>query len=172
MINYYERAKSDPSIFKQFTFREILFVNCDCPIEVRKQDKWSQHNYFLYVVTGKKALHTPGRSWILTEGKAVFIKKGACIIKKFFADILCLMAFFIPDSYLRTFMLQHPGLIVKQSAPSQIDNLVIELKESEIMHAYYQSVLPYFSSDIHPAEQLMELKFWELLMCHGPLQLE
>ncbi len=157
MINYYERAKSDKSIFKQCTFKEILFVNYDCLIETNKQDKWSQHNYFLYILTGKKALHTLNRSWILSEGSAVFIKKGACVVEKFFDGILCLMAFFIPDSYLRSFMMEHAGLISKNNAAAVEDNLVIELNKSEVMQAYYQSVLPYFSSGIQPAEQLMEL---------------
>ncbi len=164
MINYYERAKSDPLIFKQFTFKEILCINYDCPIETNKQDKWSQHNYFLYIVSGKKALHASGRTWLLTEGSAVFIRKGACIIEKFFDETLCLVAFFMPDSFLRSFLAENGSLVPTPVKPATDDNLVIRLAESEVMHAYYQSVLPYFSSQQQPPDSLMELKFRELLL--------
>jgi AraC-like DNA-binding protein len=116
------------------------------------------------VVSGKKSLHTPVGSWILTRGNAVFVKKGACIIEKYFDEVLCLMAFFIPDSYLRSFMLDNATLISGKNLPAITNDLVIRLKENEIMSAYYQSVLPYFSSEIRPSEQLMELKFKELLL--------
>jgi AraC-like DNA-binding protein len=164
MINYYERAKAQPEIFKQFTYKELLFVNYDCPLVLTKLDNWSQHNYFLYVVTGKKGFHTPDRSWLLTEGKAAFIKRGACIIEKFFDEILCLIAFFVPDDYLRSFLRENISLVSRKDLPVVTNELIIELEVTDVMTAYYRSVIPYFSSDVKPPEELLELKFRELLI--------
>src|SRR5258706_14546503 len=113
MINYYDRAVAYPEIFKQLICKDLLFVNYDCPSEMNKQDNWSHYTYILHVVYGKKGFHTPNRSWILTTGNSALIKKGACIFEKYFDGVLCLMAFFIPDNYLRSFLQEHISLVPK-----------------------------------------------------------
>ena len=163
MINYYDRARTQPEVFKQLFCKELLFVYYDCPLGSNRQDSWSQCNFILYVVTGKKIFYADGKTWMLTTGSAVFIKKGACFIEKVDGEVLCLMAFFIPDDYLRGFMLQHHSLSHKGAAGVASKNLVIPLEVNETMLAYYDSVIPYFSSQIKPPEDLLELKFKELL---------
>lgn len=107
--------------------------------------------------------HTTSRTWKLTSGTAVFVKKGACVIEKIDGEVLCLMAFFIPDDYLRNFLLNNNVLNAnKRSYPCEND-LVIPLEVNEMMLSYYESVIPYFSSAIKPPEDLLELKFKELL---------
>ncbi|MHA4808908.1 helix-turn-helix domain-containing protein [Flavitalea flava] len=164
MNNYYEKVIAEPEIFKQFAYKELLFIYYDCPLLVCKQDCWSQHNYLLYAVTGNKGFHTPGRSWILEEGSAVFVKKGACIIERFSEDLLCLMAFFVPDSYLRSFLSGVPSLRHNMQLVDGPTETVIPIEVNQVMKAYYNSVLPYFTSGIRPPEDLLELKFRELLL--------
>lgn len=164
MINYYEKVKAHPEIFKQLVCKELLFVHYDCPLEQVMNDKWSEHNYFLYVLTGKMAYHTPGRSWPLDKGSAMFVKRGACIMEKFFEELICIVTFFVPDSYLRSFMREHVSLVQKSDLPSVSNDLLISVKANEILSAYIESVLPYFYSERKPAEDLLELKFRELLL--------
>ena len=163
MINYYEGARTKPEIFKQLFCKELLFVYYDCPLGSNRQDSWSQYNYILYIVTGKKCFYSNSRSWLLTSGTAVFVKKGACIIEKIDGEVLCLMAFFIPDDYLRSFLLKNNALITKGKNEVAGNELVIPLEVNDMMLAYYESVIPYFSSAINPPEDLLELKFKELL---------
>jgi len=163
MINYYERAKAQPEIFNQLVCKELLFVHYDCPLEVSQLDKWSQHNYILYILSGKKAYHTPGRSWELTKGSAVFVKKGACIIEKFFDEVLCIMTFFIPDSYLKSF-LQENSVLVRNRLPDEDNDLLVELDINAMTKAYFESLIPYFFAETKPSEELLELKFKELLL--------
>jgi len=54
MINYYDRAKAPSEIFNPLVCKDILFVHYDCPLESNKQDKWSQHDYILYNLSGEK----------------------------------------------------------------------------------------------------------------------
>jgi AraC family transcriptional regulator, exoenzyme S synthesis regulatory protein ExsA len=169
MLNYYDTVKSQPEVFKQLCCKDLLFVNYNCPLETNKQDKWSHLNYILYVVTGKyvmtteKPNHFTGRSVTLHQGAAVFVKKGAYIMEKFFDETLCLMAFFIPDNYLCSFLSENAGLIQKKQLPDIADELVIPLDVNEIMAKYYESLMPHFDSEIKPPEDLLELKFRELL---------
>jgi AraC-like DNA-binding protein len=163
MVNYYEVVKARPDIFKQLACRELLFVHYNCPIEQTKMGKWSEHNYFMYFLTGKMAYHTPGRSWLLTKGSAVFIKKGACIIEKFFDETPCIVTFFVPDSFLKSFLRQHISLLQK-AEPVANNDLVIPIESNQMLVAYIESVLPFFNSEKKPSEDLLELKFKELLL--------
>src|SRR4030095_17257394 len=104
MINYYELLRNNPAFFKQFSCKELLFLNYDCPVKEKKVAKWSQHNYIYYVLSGQKTLHTPGNSWPLTQGSAVFVKKGACIVEQFFREPFCIVVFVIPDSFIKSFI--------------------------------------------------------------------
>lgn len=133
-------------------------------MEVNRQDSWSQHNYIQYILSGKKAYHTPDRSWVMKTGDAFFVKKGAWIIEKFFDEPLCIMTFFIPDSYLQSFMREHNSLRRAAPAVPHKNELLIPLQVSSIMTAYFDSLIPYFYSEIKPSEALLELKFRELLL--------
>lgn len=164
MFNYYERVISRPKIYNQLACKELLFVHYNCPLEVPFQDSWSQHNYIQYILTGKKAYHTPGRSWLMKGGDAFFVKKGAWIIEKFFDEPLCLITLFVPDSYLRSFIRENT--LLRSAAPlTEPENeLLIPLQVNSIMTAYFDSLIPYFYSETKPSEDLLELKFRELLL--------
>jgi len=163
MINYYERVRSEPEIFHHLAYKDLLFAKYDCPSEKKILDKWWQHNYFMYTVTGKQTIRTPGNSWTLTAGKAVFIKKGACSMEKCFDEILCIMSFFVPDSYLQPFLRENISLLSHEDLPPSTEDLVIPIELNNAMINFYESMLPYFRAESAPPEQLMELKFRELL---------
>ncbi len=163
MINYYQGARTNPKVFKQLFCKDLLFVYYDCPLGCVRQDRWSQNNYILYIISGKKVLYTTTRSWLLTRGTAVFVKKGACIIERVDGEVLILMAFFIPDDYLRSFLIENRALLTKEKINVQEDDLVLSLEVDEMMLAYFESVIPYFFSSVKPPEYLLELKFRELL---------
>lgn len=162
-LNYYETVKANPNVFPQLTCKELLFAGYRCPAVDCLIGKWSHHNYILYVLTGKLAYHTAGKSWVLGSGSAMFVKKGAVIMQKFFEEQLCIVSFFIPDSYMCRFLREnHPG-IGKGISNEQNADLVIPLGVTEIMKGYINSLLPYFESENIPSEDLLELKFRELL---------
>jgi AraC-like DNA-binding protein len=163
MLNYYQNALTNPRVFKQLFVKELLFVYYDCPLGSDRQDSWSQYNYILYVVSGKKMFYSTSNSWSLTSGMAVFVKKGACIIEKVHGEILCLMAFFLPDNYLRSFLTENPTILTKEKNNTSENEMVISLDVNDMMLAYYESVIPYFHTPVKPSEDLLELKFRELL---------
>jgi AraC-like DNA-binding protein len=164
MTNYYHVLKADPQNFRQFTFRELLFLHYDCPVEEQKSDIWSSHSYFIYGISGKKVWYTPNNSWALTAGNALFVKPGACIVEQFFEDPFCVLAFFLPDSYIKNFVRENTSLIPPAAKLSYSPELVVPVKTDAVMVTFYNSVLPYFEMDSAPPEPLLELKFRELLL--------
>ena len=164
MINYYKNACTQPETFQQLFCKELLFVYYDCPLGSNRQDSWSELNYILYVVSGKKVFYAHPKSWLITAGTAVFVKKGACILEKIQGEELCLMAFFILYSYLQSFLIESKTLIQPADYIPEQGDLLMSIDVNEMMLAYYNSVLPYFSAEVKPPEALLELKFRELLL--------
>jgi AraC-like DNA-binding protein len=166
MINYIELLQANPAYFKQFSCKELLFLNYDCPVKENKLTKWSEHHYFYYVLSGQKTLHKGNQSWPLTKGTLSFVKKGACLIEQFFREPFCIVVFVVPDSFIKHFIASNRDQlpIERPYAKTRAGDLVIRVKTDEMLHKFYESMLPYFSSQVPPSEKLIELKFNELLL--------
>lgn len=162
-LNYYETVKTHPQVFPQLQCKDLLFAGYRCPAIDRLLGKWSHHSYIYYVISGKMAYHTPGQSWILTAGKAMFVKKGAVIMEKFFEEELCILSFFIPDTYMCSFLRQNLAVLQNCASFNQNNDIVLPLDVTDILKGYFHSLLPYFSAEQRPSEDLLELKFRELL---------
>lgn len=167
MINYYELVVNNPTYFKQFSCKDLLFLNYDCPVELKKASKWSEHNYIYYVLTGKKTLHTLDHTITLTEGSIAFVKKGACIIEQHFEVPFCVVVFIMPDSFLTSFLKDYS---LEGEAKPDTTPPIISVYDDEMIRSFYQSILPYFVSADNIPEQILELKFKELLLhlLHNP----
>ncbi len=164
MTNHYDFVKANPGLFKQFSCNEALFLIIDCPPEFVKAEDWIDHNCFLHVITGNHILFNRERSWLISKGSTVFIKKGGIGIQKVDEDAFCALMFYVPDSYIHSFFSD------KRSEPSQFEkslisgNMLIDLETNEVLVAFFNSVLSYFETDRQPPEELLELKFKELLL--------
>ena len=161
MINYYELLVNNPEYFKQFSCKELLFLNYDCPVKPKKVAQWSEHNYIYYVLSGKKTLHTVENSITITNGSIGFIKKGACIVEQFYEEAFCVVVFIMPDSFIRSFLNSYAPL---RPASSVATPPVISLHDDEMIRNFYQSIIPYFVSADNVPDELLELKFKELLL--------
>jgi AraC-like DNA-binding protein len=164
MENYVEILKSNPEYFKQFSCKDLLFLNYDCPVKETRLPIWSEHNYFYYVLLGRKSIHTPTRSWALEQGSFVFVKKGACIKESFFEQPFCIIVFIIPDSFISTFVNNNRQHLPAFSGHHKFNDLVLSVNPTEMLKGFCQSILPYFTLKSPPSEPLIELKFNELLM--------
>jgi AraC-like DNA-binding protein len=161
MINYYELVVNNPAYFKQFSCKDVLFLNYDCPVKIKKAAKWSEHNYIYYVLTGKKTLHTPDDSVTLTKGSVAFIKKGACIVEQYFEETFCVVVFIMPDSFIHSFLKEY--VPSKKASPDHTPP-ILSVYDDDMIKGFYQSILPYFVSSDNVPEEIIELKFKELLL--------
>jgi AraC-like DNA-binding protein len=161
MINYYELLVNNPEYFKQFSCKDLLFLNYDCPVKLKKVAKWSEHNYIYYVLSGKKTLHTVENSITVTKGSIAFIKKGACIVEQFYEEPFCVVVFIMPDSFIRSLLNDYAP-----SRPASSDETppVISVYDDEMFRNFYQSFIHFFVSADNVPEEILELKFKELLL--------
>jgi AraC-like DNA-binding protein len=164
MVNHYEFVKDNPQVFKQFSCKELLFLIIDCPPEFTQSEDLVEHNCFIYVITGNHMVFSRENSWIIGTGQTVFIKKGGMGIKKIDDEIFCALMFYVPDSYLRSFIHEKTNIISKIDPAETSRSLMLSVAHDEILAAFYDSVLSYFAAGKQPPEDLVELKFRELLL--------
>jgi len=153
----------DNCLFRQFKVNDLLFVEYKCLNDEQKLIVWSQHNFFIYILSGKKIWHTPRAIYEAIGGQAVFVKKGANLVRQFYDKEFCALIIFIPDQFIID-TIQHSDLSltpIKRTPPS---DSVIPIESDQVLSAYFQSVFSYFGQEQKPPSALLELKFKELII--------
>jgi len=164
MINLYDALKSFPPFSRQLCCKDLLFTHYDCPQTSRFEKFYLEYNLIIYVVSGRRIFHNNRRSWELKEGVCAFVKKGTHIAEREKDEGWCVMAFFIPDNFLKQLMEENKkNLPLTNLGEADIEH-VLPLDVSEISRSFFFSMLPYFSQSPPPPENLIELKFKELVL--------
>ncbi len=161
MFNFYEKILSDPVYYRQLKCGDTLITKYNCPLENRKQDIWSQHNYIAYVMEGRKIWHTADGSYDLRKGDAVFVQKGATIVEQFFDSVFCIVLFFVSDEFITTVLSTKSAALPK---PGKSYDTIIPIQRNDALEAFFFSMMPYFGSSKRPDDALLELKFKELIL--------
>ncbi|MFN7120346.1 MAG: helix-turn-helix transcriptional regulator [Saprospiraceae bacterium] len=161
MINLFDNANGNP-LFRQLKVSNTLFTEYRCLEEASVFKIWSHVNYFVYVFTGKKKWQSQQADYMVYPGEAIFVKKGANIIHKFFETQFCALIIFVPDDFIKNLIQHHADDIPKTSIKAS--DSVIPLHLDDSLNAYFQSLYTYFLKEQHPAPNLLEIKFKELIL--------
>jgi len=165
MLNVYQALKSFPPFSRQLVCRGMLFTNYDCPQQESKMQVYVEQSFILFVLSGRRIYHWQGRSWELKQGTCAFVKPGAVIAERPNAEEWCVMVFFVPDDFLLQVVKENQNLFPDRSfSTGEYNEPLIMLGVSEISHACFSSMLPYFTLSPSPPENLVELKFKELVL--------
>jgi AraC family transcriptional regulator, exoenzyme S synthesis regulatory protein ExsA len=163
-VNLYHALKNFPGHSRQLTCRGLLFTNYDCPQATRKESFFIEQSHICYVLSGRRTFHKMGKSWELSEGRCAFVKTGTHIAEKQGDEGWCVMVFFMPDEFLVKLANDIRGQVHNPVSQKDSEEHVLFLDVNEISRSFFLSMLPYFSQDPPPPENLVELKFKELLL--------
>lgn len=164
MINLYQALKSYPSFSRQLVCKGMLFTNYDCPQTSDKEKFYIECSYIAYVISGRRIFHKNSKSWELKEGTCVFVKRGAHISEKPPQEGWCVMVFFVPDNFLKQLVNENRNSLSLINLPAADEDMVLPLDVNELSEAFFFSMLPYFTQTPPPPENLLELKFKELVL--------
>jgi AraC-like DNA-binding protein len=162
MIDIYTKKINDPNSYRQFKGGDSLITLYNCSLKSRFQDIWSQHNYIVYVIEGKKTWHTAHGTYELDKGSCVFVRKGASIVEQFFDSTFCLLMFFLPDNFIYEVLKSKTIPIIYKSGKKYAP--VIPLESDAPVNAFFQSMMLLFESGREPDQSLIEVKFRELIL--------
>jgi AraC-like DNA-binding protein len=161
VFNIYEQIKNNPDFYRQLRSGDSLITLFNCLLDKKHQDAWSHFNYFVYVVEGRRIWHTGHSSYELQKGSCIFVRKGACIVEQFFESASCFIFFFMPDEFICSALQSKSRPVVRTEKTFEP---VIPLGDSPITDAFFNSMIPYFSTSREPDQALLELKFRELVL--------
>ncbi|MDF9794950.1 AraC-like DNA-binding protein [Catalinimonas alkaloidigena] len=162
MLNALDFIRNHPG-FKQFTVDKLTFVTYDCPIEESPFDYWTPKNYFAFITKGGLRWKTPRQDYVVHQGDAVFIKKGAHRVYKILSGEFCALMIFLPDDFICT-TLREEALNGCQNHPVEDTDTVIRLKVDPTLSDYFAGVLNYFAQSTAPSKSLLKVKFKELII--------
>lgn len=163
MINTYDFQIEHPQEFAQLAIKDLLFLFYRCPQVDKLVKIYSHYNKIMFVLEGKRKVHHREKSWDLTNGKAILMKKAAYQQERFSEAEWEVLCFYIPDSFLRQTYQEFRSSLPLKNLPPPSPDILLEIKVSESTRAFFYSVIPYFSQQPPPADGLLELKFKELL---------
>ena len=163
MVNLYSAIK-DSSLFNKMEVSDLLFVEYTCMREETKFGIWSDNNYFAFISSGKKMWRTIYNSYEVSQGDILFVKKGANLTHQFFDDEFCAIFIFIPDDFIKEFLKKNTALCDVSQKDISGQDAVLRIAQDELLENYYRSIKSYLSLSEKPNEQLLILKFEELLL--------
>ena len=163
MVNLFSSIK-DSNLFRKMEVSELLFVEYTCMKEENKFGIWSNNNYFAFISSGKKIWRSIYHSYEVNEGEIIFVKKGANLTHQFFEDEFCAIFIFIPDDFIKAFLRRNTGLLEGTQKDLSGQDSVLRVHEDELLESYYRSIQSFLSLTEKPNEQLLKLKFEELLL--------
>ena len=173
MNNLYEIVKEN-MLFKKFILNDIVCVEYTCPVEEEHVGIYTESDYLIYILSGKKTWKTTQGVWTMETGQTLFVKKGAAIVTQDFDDTFCMLGFFLPDDLIRESLID-----VVNKVPIVKNVLAHQFTATKLIHKNYiddfiQSMFPYFREEKEPPESILELKLKELLIniiynCEDPL---
>ncbi|HVU54188.1 MAG TPA: AraC family transcriptional regulator [Puia sp.] len=143
---------------------ELLFVEYTCMAEETRFGFWSDRNYFAFIASGKKAWRTVYQTYEVDGGDILFVKKGANLAHQFFEEEFCAIFIFIPDDFIRAFLRKHSELANGRGRDIAGQDAVLRVEPDVLLKSYYQSIQSYLSLPEKPHEELLLLKFEELLL--------
>ena len=150
--------------YNKFVVGELLFVEYTCPITAELWSVWTQTDFIIHVLRGKKKLSTGTQEWMITEGDSVYVKKGSFWMNQYFDDEFCMFGFFVNDDFIRSAIKELYGKVPINAKAKFGDFNIKRIAQNPILDGFFNSMYPFFKSDQNPSNSLLELKLKELVI--------
>lgn len=164
MVNIQDFLR-DNHVFKKFEVDDLQFVEVICHVDDEdSENQWWHSNFFSYAIAGKLQLKTLRGEYVQNVGDCLFVKKGSIVSAQHLTESdFCELRVFVPDDFIRTVFQKYKLPVM--TASSDTTDALIPLPGSDMLDAYFHSLLSYFQQPAPPSESLLRIKFEELLVC-------
>ncbi len=163
MINLYNAVRANPS-YSKLEIGDFLFAEYTCGVTARLLPNWTETDYLVHIVTGRKTWHTPEGIWRANPGETLYFKKGATIVEQHLEVDVCLLMLFIPDALMRSTVRELNQTLSLAPVPSHSAGPALRVEHDAALDALFQSMRTYLAAEQKPSEPLVRLKFKELVM--------
>ena len=163
MLNLYEAVRSNPS-YSKLEIGGILFAEYNCGLTAKRVPNWTDTDYLVHIISGKKTWHTVDGIWRGKPGDTLFFKKGATIVEQHFEQSLCLLMLFIPDPLMRSTVREVREALGLSFETDKRGVPALRVENDLALTALFQSLRTYLTGSEKPPEPLIRLKLRELVV--------
>jgi len=163
MLNLHNAVRTNPS-YSKLEIGDFLFAEYTCGVTARKLPNWTETDYLVHVVTGRKTWHTSDGVWRANPGDTLFFRKGATIVEQHLEQDVCLLMLFIPDDLLRGTVREVIGTLNLGALGTTPIRAALRVENDVALAALFQSMRTYLSGKEKPPEPLVRLKMRELVI--------
>ena len=162
MENIQDTIASNKNL-RTFKVDDLLFAEFKCRIEKIHNNVWCHNNYLAFIHTGETMVKTPRSEFRLRTGDSVFAKKGGILFECEIQDDFCELIVFVPDDFIKSVIRKYK-IVLNRESPATEYSPVFPFGSSEVVRAYFHTLLSYFNQEEPPPEALLKLKFEELIV--------
>jgi AraC family transcriptional regulator, exoenzyme S synthesis regulatory protein ExsA len=156
-----------PSAIKSENFallhiQDMTFVAYRSDVYPEKNEVFFEENAVIVVLEGEKKFSSPTQDIHVKKGDVLFFQKGCYFMNESLDTEYRSLVFFFPQKLLKEFVHQH--LSVFQDSPSAVPPPIICLSSHAALDRFIASLLPYFEEKGSYLNEILRLKFQELLL--------
>lgn len=163
-FNLYEVHQSNQEVFKHFNIKKQLFVFYNCPQIDKIVKLFNDHNQLIFSLGGKRIFHQGNQSWTITKDTSYMVKRMA-FHQEVQDDIKGweVLAFYIKDDYFKYILDEYRSFLDFKDLPIPNAEMLLYIHLNDRIRECYLSMIPYFDEGTKHPEDIIEMKFKELL---------
>lgn len=161
MLNLYDYI-SNSTYCKTFKVNDLLCVEYKCQITEEPISYWTHNNYFAYILSGSVKYQSGQDEYVVKAGDSLFIRKGTYVATRNGDGDYCALVIFVPDEFIRKVTEKYP--FVSREGRASDSSAIFPIDMDDCLNTYFHSVLSYFPRSVAPVDDLLKIKFEELLL--------
>ncbi|WP_266366872.1 helix-turn-helix transcriptional regulator [Tellurirhabdus rosea] len=158
----------NPATFQSLQIQDMTFVAYRSDVYPERNEVFFEEHAVIFVLEGQKKFASPTQDLHVHKGQILFFQRGCYSMNESMDPNYRSLVFFFPEKLLKEFVSQHLGIfrnvraISDPSAPPA--EPILSLTASPTFSTFIQSLLPYFGAKTPFLNELLRLKFQELLL--------
>lgn len=147
---------------------EMTFVAYRSDVYPERNEVFFEEHAVIVVLEGQKKFSSPTQELHVQKGQILFFQRGCYSMNESIDADYRSLVFFVNEKLLKEFVSQHLPIFQEQRtvAPTRPlpDSPILSLTSSPAFTTFIQSLLPYFGAKTPFLNELLGLKFQELLL--------
>jgi AraC family transcriptional regulator, exoenzyme S synthesis regulatory protein ExsA len=149
------------------TANDLLFFNYKASSESEKNKVIFKKNVFNFPISGKKIIHTFGKSHSIDNSQAILIKNGNCLTTEKYAEngLFNSLIIFFDSKCIEGFLIKFSKFISKFNQNSKyLDREVYIFERDELINNFINSIFQLIEINKTIPPELAQIKFEEILL--------
>lgn len=142
---------------------EMKFVAYRSDVYPERNEVFFEEHAVIVVLEGEKKFSSPTQELHVRKGDILFFQRGCYSMNESIDNSYRSLVFFVNEKMLKEFVNQHLPLFQSASTSLPTD-LILSFSSSPTFATFIDSLLPYFGSKTPFLNDLLRLKFQELLL--------